>query len=197
MLPHILYIHGFNSSPDSFKASQLVSYYAQKGQEERITVPELSYEPAKAMATLEALVQQHQQQTNAPLLLVGSSLGGFYATYLVEHYDQLKAVLVNPAVKPYELLADWLGDNENIYTAETYCLTREHLQQLISLDCSVLKDASRYFVLLQTLDETLDYRQAAAKFKQARLVVEQGGNHSFDGLERYYGEIFAFIDDAP
>ena len=197
MLPHILYIHGFNSSPDSFKASQLVSYYAQKGQEERITVPKLSYEPAKAMATLESLVQQHQQQTNAPLLLVGSSLGGFYATYLVEHYNQLKAVLVNPAVKPYKLLADWLGDNENIYTAETYCLTREHLQQLISLDCDVLKDVSRYFVLLQTLDETLDYRQAAAKFKQARLVVEQGGNHSFEGFERYYGEIFAFIDDAP
>ncbi|MEH6822825.1 MAG: YqiA/YcfP family alpha/beta fold hydrolase [Motiliproteus sp.] len=194
--PLYLYIHGFNSSPQSYKVRQLQQWLSGLDQAERLQVPCLPYQPADAIALLERLVRQ---QAARPLVLLGSSLGGFYATWLTEQFgarQSIRSVLINPSVRPFDLLDVWLGENENIYTHERYLLTREHLQQLKALDCPQLQDPSRYLLLTQTGDEVLDYRQAVEKYHQAPQVVTPGGEHGFANFESYWPRIFQFAGDS-
>src|SRR5690606_28524994 len=95
--------------------------------------------------------------------VIGSSLGGYYATWLADQYG-FPAALVNPAVRPYDLLADYLGENRNLYTDERYELTTEHMQELLALDVPRPRRPEQFFLMVQTGDQTLDYRQAATKF---------------------------------
>ncbi|MEH6472004.1 MAG: YqiA/YcfP family alpha/beta fold hydrolase [Halopseudomonas sp.] len=194
--PLYLYIHGFNSSPQSYKARQLVQWFGEKGQAERILVPNLPYQPADAVALLE---QQLAELASRPLVLLGSSLGGFYATWLTEKLaasQPICSVLINPSIRPFDLLDIWLGENENIYTHERYLLTRDHLQQLKDLDCPQLSDPRRYLLLTQTGDEVLDYRQGVEKYCQSPQVVTPGGEHGFANFESYWPRMFEFAGDS-
>ncbi len=188
--PVYIYVHGFNSSPASIKA-QIFQREITRRSGARVEVPALSNWPAEAIQTLRQRVQQFPQQ---PVILIGSSLGGYYSTWLTEHYDNVRAVLVNPAVRPYALLEEWLGENENLYTHERYELTREHLQQLIDLDCSPQADPERYLLLTQTGDETLDYREAVDQFAASPQFVQPGGSHGFDRFEDLIPAIEAFAE---
>ncbi len=175
----LIYIHGFNSSPESTKAKVLNQSLDLLGMDiSRCMVPDLAYEPEQAVSELIDLIETSQAQ-GEQVYLIGSSLGGFYATYLAEKYN-LKAVLVNPAVRPYELLQDYLGPNKNIYTGEEYQITEQHMQQLKNLDVEIVDSPENYLLLVQTDDEVLDYKQATDKYWQSPNVIEYGGNHSFD-----------------
>ena len=112
--PSLVYIHGFNSSPASFKAGVLRDVFERAGAGDRLHTPALPPEPRRAMATLEATLA-----AAGPCALLGSSLGGFYATWLAEHHD-LRAVLVNPAVRPWRLLDKYTGINHNYHSGEAY-----------------------------------------------------------------------------
>ncbi len=184
----IIYIHGFNSSASSYKAQLLLKTMKQLGLEKDIIIPSLSSVPSYAMAELQSLVQEHISDN---LSFIGSSLGGYYATWLADRYDR-PAVLVNPAIKPYELLQDYLGPNINHYTGESYELTYEHIQQLKQLNIEYITKPHRYLVMLQTGDEVLDYSQAFVKFAGSRMVVEEGGDHSFSDFENHLSAIFNF-----
>jgi len=184
----IIYIHGFNSSASSYKAQLLLKTMKQLGLEKDIIIPSLSSVPSYAMAELQSLVQEHISDN---LSFIGSSLGGYYATWLADRYDR-PAVLVNPAIKPYELLQDYLGPNINHYTGESYELTYEHIQQLKQLDIEYITKPHRYLVMLQTGDEVLDYSQAFVKFAGSRMVVEEGGDHSFTDFENHLQAILNF-----
>lgn len=192
--PLFIYVHGFNSSPQSMKAQLLREVLSRQGLEQRLRVPALSHWPAQA---IEQLVQEIGS-ADGPVTLIGSSLGGYYSTWLVEHAErfstQLNAVLVNPAVYPYRLLEAWLGENQNLYTAENYQLTEQHLQQLLALNCDSLRDPSRYLVLLQTGDETLDYREACDKYGACEQFIQPGGSHGFEQFERLIPSIQAFAE---
>ncbi len=187
---HFIYVHGFNSSPASIKARILAEGLNRQGLGGHYSVPALSHWPSEAMAQLEALVSDPA----VPVLLVGSSLGGFYSTALVEKYPHCRCVLVNPAVAPQVLLADWLGENENLYTHEHYQLTPRHLAQLQALVCPELQGLERYLLLQQTGDETLDYREAVARYAGAAQFVQPGGSHGFDRFEDLLPAILAFAD---
>lgn len=184
----IIYIHGFNSSASSYKAQLLLKTMKQLGLEKDIIIPSLSSVPSYAMAELQSLVQEHISDN---LSFIGSSLGGYYATWLADRYDR-PAVLINPAIKPYELLQDYLGSNINQYTGESYELTYEHIQQLKQLDIEYITKPHRYLVMLQTGDEVLDYSLAFVKFAGSRMVVEEGGDHSFSGFENHLSTILNF-----
>lgn len=186
---HLFYIHGFNSSPQSAKA-RLLQQAVDAMPGVQLHVPALPYDPQRSIDILKAEVEHCLPES---IGLVGSSMGGFYGTWLAEHYD-LPLILINPAVKPYELLQDYLGINENVYTGERYEFTREHIDLLRSLDVPEITRPERYLLLTQTADEVLDYTQGVAKFTGCRQIVEQGGSHGFDGFEHHLPTLFAFFN---
>jgi len=188
---HLFYIHGFNSSPQSAKARLLGDAVLQRGGV-RYHVPALPYDPQIAIANLEDAIRQCLPEAVG---LVGSSMGGFYGTWAAEKFD-LPLVLINPAVRPFELLRGYLGENENIYTGEKYSFTEQHIQQLKELDVEPITRPERYLLLTQTGDEVLDYQQGVEKYAGCRQIVEQGGSHGFDGFEQHLDTLFEFFGIA-
>ncbi|HEK0906862.1 YqiA/YcfP family alpha/beta fold hydrolase [Pseudomonas machongensis] len=186
----ILYIHGFNSSPLSSKARQLAAVMQQLGLSAQLRVPELHHHPRQAMTQLEACIAE----LGTPLL-VGSSLGGYYATHLAERHG-LKALLVNPAVTPHKHFDGYLGTQRNHYSGEAWELTHDHVQALAELEVPPPQDASRYQVWLQTADETLDYRHAERYYRACALRIEAGGDHSFQGFAQRLPALLAFAGIA-
>lgn len=184
----IVYLHGFNSSPASSKARQLGEYMAKVGRSDEYFCPLLANSPRDAIAQIKAALLERAPQS---ITLVGSSLGGFYATYLAEKYDW-KAVLVNPAVHVHRLLRNVLGPQTNWYTGERWVLTEDHLAELEALDIAQISQPSRYLLLVQTADEVLDYRDAVSYYADAQQCVEPGGDHGFRGFERYLSTILDF-----
>lgn len=187
----LLYIHGFNSSPLSMKASLMREYCQQHRPDIKVIVPQLPCFPQQAAQMLLDIIEQHKDKYQ--IGLVGSSLGGFMSTWLNSQFG-FKAVVVNPAVKPYELLVDYLGEQTNPYTDETYTLEACHIDELKALDVQSITSPDSFWLLQQTDDEVLDFRQAVDKFAEAKQTVEQGGDHSFVGFERYPAEIIKFLE---
>jgi hypothetical protein len=191
MTPSILYIHGLNSSPTSTKASQLLKVAEHCGIARQLRVPALHHHPRQAMLQLQAAVAELGRP-----LLVGSSLGGFYATYLAEQHG-LDALLINPAVRPHRLFGGKEELQTNYYTGETWLLTHDHVAALAELEMPEPRDAKRYRVWLQTADETLDYRQAEAFYAGCSLDIQEGGDHSYQGFAQRIPEILEQAGFAP
>ena len=189
MTEHIVYLHGFNSSPLSTKAQQFAATMAQDYPQVKVYVPHLSNWPAQAMQEVVSLVDG----LYGKVAFVGSSLGGFYATWLAHKY-LARAVLINPAVRPDLLLQDMLGPQCNYHTdGGEYELTAAHLEQLASLIVDPLINADNLLVLLQTADETLDYRDAANWYAASQLDIEQGGSHAYDNFPQRIPQIMSFV----
>ena len=189
--PALLYLHGFNSSPASRKAQQLIGACARLGLSERLRVPALHHHPRQAIAQAEADIAALGRP-----LLVGSSLGGYYATFLAERHG-LKALLINPAVRPHTRFDGYLGTQQNLYSGETWQLTDDHLQALAELETSPPCEGARYQVWLQTGDETLDYRQAEAFYRACALRIQAGGDHGFQGFAECLPALLAFAGVDP
>ncbi len=185
----IVYLHGFNSSPASGKARQLGEYLASIGRLQDYYCPALPNSPREAIDKVESTLARHNP--DAAITLVGSSLGGFYATWLAEKHGW-KAVLVNPAVHANLLLKDALGTQTNWHTGEKWVFTKTHLAELAALDVKSITRPERYLLLAQTGDEVLDYRDAVAYYAGAKQIIEDGGDHGFAGFERHYQTILDF-----
>ncbi|MGF1686322.1 esterase YqiA [Photobacterium japonica] len=190
MKPLLLYIHGFNSSPKSLKATLMADYCQRVRPDIRVEAPQIPCYPADAAAFLDELVTSLAGEYR--IGLVGSSLGGYLSTWLNARY-QLPAVLVNPAVKPYELLQDYLGEQENPYTGERYWLAPHHMDALRQLDVTHIAYPEQLWLLQQEGDEVLDYRQAVQKYATCRSNIEPDGDHSFIGFDRYPAQIIDFL----
>jgi len=184
----IVYLHGFNSSPASGKARQLGEYMAGIGQLANYYCPALPNSPREAIIKIESTLARSQPAT---VTLVGSSLGGFYATWLAEKHGW-KAVLVNPAVHAHTLMRDALGTQTNWHTGEKWVLTDSHLAEMAALDIEHITRAERYLLLAQTADEVLDYHDAVAYYAGATQIIEAGGDHGFAGFERHFQTILDF-----
>ena len=183
----IVYLHGFNSSPASGKARQLGEHMAGLGRAADYVCPALANSPRAAIAQVEAALASQR----GPVTLIGSSLGGFYATYLAEKHGW-KAVLVNPAVRAHLLLRGALGPQTNWHSGEKWELTEAHLAELAALDVERITRPERYLLLVQTGDEVLDYRDAVAYYAGATQIIEAGGDHGFAGFERHFQTILDF-----
>jgi predicted esterase YcpF (UPF0227 family) len=188
-----VYLHGFLSSPQSTKAQQLLHYFDDHNMATQLRVPCLGFEPAIAIQQAEeAIIELQAQAGIEQVFLIGSSLGGYYATHLANKLG-IKAVLVNPAVKPYDLFDKYLGPNEHFYDGKTYQLEMKHIQQLQQLEVDTLVKPENLLLLLQTADETLDYALACEKYLHCPSWIEAGGNHSFEGFMQRLPMIFNFI----
>jgi len=183
MQKNILYIHGFNSSPLSIKAEQTRQYFQQHFPSINFFCPQLATSTNEAILQLESIIEDSKK---AIWFLMGSSLGGYFATYLANKY-QVPAVLINPAIKPFDLLEDYIGEQTNPYTNVVYQVTKQHMLDLQAIEQSApsIENAQKnnYLVMVQTGDEVLDYQQAVEKFQHCRLIVEEGGDHSFIGFD--------------
>lgn len=181
----LIYLHGFNSSPASFKANLLKRKLESLGRGAEFSAPALPHRPSAAAALLEAEVARHPSAA-----LVGSSLGGYYATWLAEKHA-VKAVLVNPAVRPYELLRSLLGTQQNLHTGEQYEFTERHLRELAALEVATITP-ERYLLMVRTGDELLDYRQAVERYRGCRQLVVKGGDHAFSDFADYLDTVLNF-----
>lgn len=185
---HLLYLHGFRSSPQSAKARQLgaaIAQLQQQGHELTWLCPQLPPSPAEAIAELKALVLDWPRER---MVVIGSSLGGFYATVLAEKFN-LNAVLVNPAVINQLPMENFIGTHHWLYTGEPFEFTAQHIAELRALQQQRLNQPERFWLMLEEGDETLDYRLAVAHYAGARQTVLAGGDHSFTRWNDYLDEI--------
>ncbi len=183
----IVYLHGFNSSPASHKAQVMKAYLEGRGLGHRYACPALPDTPAEALRAVEKALAGHDPKG---VTYIGSSLGGYYATWLVENRGG-RAVLINPAITPHVGLAAYFGAQKNLHTGEPYELTRAHLEGWRGL-LTERVDPEKYLLLLETGDEVLDWREAARKYEGARMVIRQGGDHSLQCFEEMIPRILAF-----
>ncbi len=186
----IIYLHGFNSSPLSSKAVLLGEYCA--AQDAAFVAPQLHHRPARAAAQISELLR-----TDGAHLLVGSSMGGFYATWFCEKRADVRtrAALINPAVRLAAKLAGRVGETQkNYHTGEEYLFTESHLADMRALEIARVAAPEKYLLLAQTGDEVLDYREAEKFYAGARHIIEEGGDHSFADFARMLPEIVRFAD---
>lgn len=188
----IIYLHGFRSGPESWKARSLQARMAGHGLADAIWCEQLPVSANDAMAQVEAKIARC---TSAPTL-VGSSLGGYYATYLAEKHN-LQAVLVNPAVIAPLSLSAYLGRQTHMYTGEAFDFTQAHIDQLRAIEVPTVTRPERYWLLVETGDEVLDYRHAVARYAGCRQTVLEGGNHSFTRWDDYLDPILHFAGLLP
>ncbi|MBD3670824.1 MAG: esterase YqiA [Gammaproteobacteria bacterium] len=178
-MPALIYIHGFNSSAGSHKAMLLRERMRLHGIENTLSVPQLPADPHESVRRLEQEITDLDCDT---VSLMGSSLGGYYATWLAEKYS-LRAVLINPAVYPYTLLNEYQGENTNPYTGEAFFIDESYIETLKSLDIASLSHPENFRVLLEKGDKVLNYREAADKFCQSHVKIFDGGSHEFVNFE--------------
>ncbi|MCU4675327.1 esterase YqiA [Catenovulum sp. 2E275] len=184
----IIYLHGFLSSPKSLKAQLSIAFFSQQNPQVEIIAPQLANHPESVAAQLSELIQTHQTELAG---FIGSSLGGYFATYCAAQTG-LPAVLINPAMYPYLLLANYLGEHVHPYTQQKFWITDDFNQQLKSFEVENVTNLS-IKAYVQTADETLDYRQTCAKFSPQQVCVIEGGDHAFQGYQDYLPEIADFL----
>ena len=190
----LLYIHGFNSSAQSHKAKLVRERMTALGRAAEFACPDLDHRPRRAMEQLETLIGGAGK---SPVSLIGSSLGGYYTTWLAEKHG-LRAALLNPAVRPYERLREVLGPQRNLYTGAQYEFTAQHLRELEALEVPRIT-SGRYLLVVTTGDEVLDYRAAVAKYAGCEQIVIDGGDHGFSGFADYLDPVLGFcgIEGQP
>lgn len=183
----IIYIHGFGSSGEATKAKALRKYC--EVHHIAYIAPSLPTIPDLAIKTLSELIEVFQ--TYEPVSLVGASLGGYYALYLGDKYN-LKAALINPAMDAATILEKAVGKGINYYDNSSFEWNISHTQMLESYEIEE-PDVRKLLVLLQTGDEVLDYEEARDVLQGAQMIIEEGGNHSFVGIEKHFDAIMAFL----
>ena len=188
----LLYLHGFNSSPQSMKAQQMQDYLQQKRPDINFICPQLASTPAAAWAQISDICEGVAAEQGSHFGVAGSSLGGFLATRVAEVYG-VRAVVINPAVNPQILLQDYLGEQLNPYTEQRYLLTEPHMSELSALRVAEPTCMARIWLLQQQGDEVLDYREALDYYRFARVCIQKGGDHSFIGFDHYCAQIIRFL----
>jgi uncharacterized protein len=186
----ILYLHGFTSGPQSAKAVALGERMAARGMADQFVCPQLPASPAAAIALAEDIIIEKVSHGDTPCL-VGSSLGGYYATFLAEKYG-LKAVLVNPAVAEKLDPTLFIGPQRFLYTGEEFEFTQTHVDELRAILVPNLTRPERYWLMVETGDETLDYRDAVERYAGAQQTVLPGGDHSFTRWPDYLDQVVDF-----
>lgn len=187
MSGRLLYLHGFLSGPASRKAQDLHECMRQRDAGDAFVCPQLPVSPKAAMALAESLLVPDTT-------VVGSSLGGYYATWLCEQHPDLVrgAVLVNPAVLAHVSLERYLGPQKNLYNGEAFDFTREHIAEMRAYEVTAPKRWDAYWLMVEEGDEILDYRQAVEKYTDSRKTVLPEGNHTFSRWHEYLDAVVDF-----
>ena len=182
-----LVIHGFTSSSRSFKAQALLKWLADQGREDEWVCPDLPIDPAEAIKLLSDIIENAE----TPPKLVGSSLGGFYATMLSAKYG-LKAIVINPAVHAGLVLRRAIGPQTAWHSEDSYEFTQSHVDSLNAMDLLAPADPENIFLMAEMADETLDWKRAAAFYKDCHQLIFRGGDHGFSRFQQVIPLIDSF-----
>jgi hypothetical protein len=181
----VVYLHGFASSSQSEKALMTKAFFQQQLPDVELLMPDLPYTPKEAVAAIEQALNGRR-----PDAVIGSSLGGFLGTYLAEQTG-CYAVLINPAVAPYELLSQHFGTYHHPVLKQDFNVEPQHMPLLAELEHKP-SALDRYLVLLQEGDEVLDYRKAVQFYAGCTVDVQSGGDHSYQGYANCLPAIVKF-----
>lgn len=184
----ILYLHGFRSSPQSFKAQLLAQRMQALGRDAEYRCPQLPASPREAIALASAIAAECVPDR---LTLIGSSLGGYYATYLAEQFG-CRAVLLNPAVKPPRDLEKYVGVTTAFHSVEPFEFKREYIDELKTFAVENITRPERYFLFAATGDEVLDWREMVAHYPGAQQCIIQGSDHGISEFDQYIGQVLTF-----
>jgi len=179
----MLYIHGFAGCGTGNKVQVFRTHFGT----EQVISPDLPVDPRQTLVYLQQLIEENDIN-----LLVGSSLGGYYSEYLNAKF-KIPSILINPSTRPFDTLKKYVGMNTNWCSGEQFEWKLEYGEILKSMYCETPSSNEAYLVLLQSADEVLDYRLAEDRYRQHRVIVEQGGNHRFENLVDYLPVIDDFI----
>ena len=188
----ILYLHGFKSSPQSFKAQLIGATLAAAGRGNAYQCPQLPASPAAAIALA---LQIAADVPPAELTLIGSSLGGYYATWIAERLG-CRAVLLNPAVQPPRALEQYVGVSTAYHSDQPFEFKREYVDELRALAVPAITWPERYFLIAATGDDVLDWREMQAHYPHARQMIIEGSDHGLSDFANYLNAVLAFCD-AP
>ena len=184
----ILYLHGFRSSPQSMKARVISERMAGLGLSDQLACPQLPASPTLAMELALSLIEGVPA---AELSIVGSSLGGYYATWLAERVG-CRAVLLNPAIVPLQDLDKHVGVTTQFHSDEPFEFKREYIDELRALAVDPITGPERYFLIAATGDEVLDYRDMVKHYAGARQHVIDGSDHGISEFPDYVDTVLAF-----
>ena len=186
----ILYLHGFKSSPQSFKARLIGETLSAQGRAGEYLCPQLPASPAAAVALALALVQDVPA---SQLTVIGSSLGGFYATWIAEHLA-CRAVLLNPAVQPPRDLEQYVGISSAYHSDQPFVFKHVYIDELRALTVPAITRPERYLLIAATGDEVLDWREMQAHYPGAQHVIIDGSDHGISDFAEYLATVLAFCD---
>ena len=194
----IVYLHGFRSSPQGIKAQCFARTIAALPElrRPRLHMPALPSEPGAAVAGVAAWIEREAaDRARETMTLVGSSLGGFYATHLAERFGA-RAAVINPAIRPWDDLRGYLGTQRNLHTDEAFEVTAAHLAQLRALAVARITRPDRYFLLVRTGDEVLPWGEAVSYYAGARQFVLGGGDHGWADFDYEIPAVLRFAGCA-
>ena len=190
---HLLYLHGFRSSPQSMKARKMAALVAQHHPGVIWWCPQLPTSPRAAIALI---TQGTAAWPRTAMAVVGSSLGGFYATYVAEQ-TECKAVLLNPAVKPARDLKKYIGEQSSWHDPqEHFFFKSEFIDELCTLQCQGLRQPDNYLAVIAKGDEVLDWREMTGRYLGARIKLLEGGDHALSDFDAHLDEVLAFLNLA-
>lgn len=188
---NIIYLHGFKSSTLSIKG-QFIQAFCQN--QHHVHLPDLNIPPEQVLAHVSEMIECLDQ-----VVLIGSSLGGFYATQLVAKHA-VPAVLINPAMRPWQLFHDLFGAELPYVVNAQWTLDQTQLDQLEQMAVPFVQDADKILVLLQQDDEVLDYREAQRYYSnaahQSMIITEANGNHAMDNFADKIPMALQFLSDC-
>jgi uncharacterized protein len=187
---HLLYLHGFRSSPQSFKAQRMAGWVQAHRRDLVWACPQLPPSPRQAIELLDETIADWPEERMA---VIGSSLGGFYATVIAERHG-CPAVLLNPAVNPARDLAAHIGEQTAFHDpAERFYFRAEYVDELGALTPAAVTRLERYFAILAKGDEVLDWREMRSRYAGARIKLLEGGDHALSDFDTHLPDVLAFL----
>ena len=188
---HVLYLHGFRSSPLSTKARQVAAVMAAQFPHITWWCPQL---PPSPKAAADLILEGTALWPVQSMAVMGSSLGGFYATWLAAQRG-CKALLLNPAIHPARDLAKYIGEQTAWHDpAERFYFAPEFVDEVRALEVGPLSQPERLWALITKGDEVLDWREMTARYPGSHQVVMEGGDHAISNFETYLPQVLEFLD---
>ncbi len=186
---HLLYLHGFRSSPQSMKARQVGAWVAQHRPDVEWWCPQLPPSPAEAMALLWQRIEAWPAEHSA---VIGSSLGGFYATAVAERLGW-RAVLLNPAVSPARDLEKYIGETNAWHSDERFFFEPRFIDELRAITTLQLTRLARYFAIIAKGDEVLNWVEMSTRYQGCAVKLLEGGDHALSGFEQHLPDVIDFL----